>query len=89
MLSFIKFRMPALHDNFFESLWMWDFQLRFSSRVTPRNLASLTCFITTLLIFRHRLESGITFLSGLKSMKQHFDMLIWSLFTSIYRDGQL
>ena len=45
MLSFIKFRMPALHDNFFESLWMWDFQLRFSSRVTPRNLASLTCFI--------------------------------------------
>ena len=34
MLSFIKFRMPALHDNFFESLWMWDFQLRFSSRVT-------------------------------------------------------
>ena len=31
---------------------MWDFQLRFSSRVTPRNLASLTCFIATLLIFR-------------------------------------
>ena len=85
MLSFIKFRIPALHDNFFESLWMWYFQLRFSSRVTPRNLASLTCSITTLLIFRHRLESGITFLSGLKSMKQHFDMLIWSLFTSIDR----
>ena len=66
MMSFIKFRKPVLHDNFFESLWMWDFQLRFSSRVIPRNLASLTCFITTLLIFRHRLESRITFLSGLR-----------------------
>ena len=50
-----------------------------------KKLCLLTSLTLVVLIFRASFSFSLSDLGDLKSMKQHFDILMWSLFTSIYR----